>query len=124
MDNANLKKKMSVYLTNKGQLRNVSDELLYEILTAWESWTGSGADFYRSLGSSITQMAGIIGKAKRLKREGHFGEGELKALHIEGTLKPDSSSGPCGAIEIVWKDGHLIRFAEVSVAIDFLKKAS
>ena len=53
MDNVNLKKKMSVYLTNKGQLRNVSDELLYEILTAWESWPGSGADFYRTIKRQI-----------------------------------------------------------------------
>lgn len=124
MDNVNLKKKMSVYLTNKGQLRNVSDELLYEILTAWESWPGSGADFYRSLGSSKTQMAGIIGKAKRLKREGYFGEAQFKAVSIEGETSESMAEGPCAPVEIVWRGGHVIRFSKVETALDFLKKAS
>ena len=124
MESSNLKKKLSVYLTDKGQLRKVSDELLYEVLSAWESWTGSGADFYRSLGFSKNQMAGIIGKAKRYKREGYFGDAGFKAVTVEGDNREESASSPCSPIEIVWKGGHLIRFADVSIAVDFLKKAS
>ena len=74
MDNSNLKKKLSVYVTDKGYLKNVSDEVLYEILVAWENWSGSSKEFYRSLGFTAAQMAALIGKAKKYKRQGHFGE--------------------------------------------------
>jgi len=40
MDTITLKKKLSTYLSSKGNLRNVSDEVLYEVLLAWENWTG------------------------------------------------------------------------------------
>ena len=30
MDNSNLKKKLSVYVTDKGYLKNFSDEVLYD----------------------------------------------------------------------------------------------
>ena len=62
MDFVTLKKKLSTYVSAKGYLTNVSDEVLYEVLVAWENWTGSSKEFYRGLGFSQTQMAGIIGK--------------------------------------------------------------
>ena len=52
MDNITLKKKLSSYVSQGGYLKNVSDELLYEILIAWENWTASGSEFYKSLGKS------------------------------------------------------------------------
>ena len=52
-------------------MRGVNDDLLLEILSAWEVWTGSSSDFYKNLGSSHKGMASMIGKAKRLRREGH-----------------------------------------------------
>lgn len=123
MDNANLKKKLSVYVSDKGYLKNVSDEVLYEVLLAWENWSGSSKEFYRSLGYTHKQMAFLIGKAKKYKRQGHFGDQGFKAVTVE-ELPTAKALSPCGAIEIVWKDGQLIRFSEVSVALDFLKKAS
>ena len=65
MDNVTLKKKLSTYESDKGYLKGVSDDILYEVLIAWENWTGSSSDFYRSLGFSFRQMAGLIGKAKK-----------------------------------------------------------
>lgn len=124
MDNSNLKKKLSVYVSDKGYLRNVSDELLFEVLTAWENWEGSGVEFYRSLGFTAAQIGPLLGKAKKFKRQGHFGDKGFKAVMLDDSPAARPSSSPCGAIEIVWKDGHIIRFAEVSVALDFLKKAS
>lgn len=126
MDPAHLKKKLSVYVTDKGQLRNVSEELHFEVLSAWELWTGSSAEFYRALGFTSRQMASFIGKAKRLKREGRFGDMGFKAVTVEEAppANPLRVQGPCGLVEIVWKDGQLIRFSEVGAALDFLKKAS
>jgi len=66
-----LKKKLSSYRGEGGRVTKVSDELLLEILGAWENWTGSARDFYSSLGSNHKKMARMIGKAKQLRREGH-----------------------------------------------------
>lgn len=126
MDNITLKKKLSTYESDKGYLKNVSDDILYEVLVAWENWTGPSAEFYRSLGFSHSQMAGIIGKAKRLKRDGHFGASEFKQVKVD--LPQDSvvssSGGPCAAVEIVWTNGQVIRFSGVDYLMDFLKKSA
>ena len=125
MDHVVLKKKLSTYLSEKGYLRNVSEEVLYEVIVAWENWTGSSAEFYRSLGFTAKQMASLIGKAKKLKREGYYGEGEFKQIKVEGQVpSPALKTDPCSGIEITWHDGKVIRFAQVDLLIDFLKKAS
>jgi hypothetical protein len=126
MDHVTLKRKLSTYVSAKGYLTNVSDEVLYEVLVSWENWTGSSKEFYRSLGFSQTQMAGIIGKAKKLKREGHFGESEFKGVRVEGSASSDVVPGLGGCIgaEVVWTNGHVIRFSDVNVLLDFLKKVA
>lgn len=124
MDNVTLKKKLSTYVTSKGQIRNLSEEMLYEVLIAWESWTGPSADFYRSLGFSYKQMAGVIGKAKKLKREGYFGASEFKSVVIEGQGQAMLVDEPCPTVEIVWGNGQLIRFSRVDYLVDFLKKSA
>ena len=73
MDNITLKKKLSTYVSDKGYLKGVSDEVLYEVLVAWENWTGSAVEFYRSLGFSQKQMASIIGKAKKSNQSTYGG---------------------------------------------------
>ena len=126
MDIITLKKKLSAYVSDKGYLRGVADELLFEILCAWENWTGTGAEFYRSLGFSPKQMASLLGKAKKLKREGCFGASDFKQIVID--LPPDSGSppaiGPCPAVELVWQNGQVIRFSAVDQLLDFLKKSA
>lgn len=72
MDNTVLKKKLSTFRSEKGSLINVSAEVLFEVLQAWESWPGSTKDFYQSIGVSQRQMAVLLGKAKKMRREGQF----------------------------------------------------
>ena len=124
MDNVTLKKKLSTYVSEGGRLRNVGDEVLYEVLVAWENWTGTGAEFYRSLGFTHKQMAKIIGKAKKLKREGHYGSGEFKQVTIETVGQLSDANGPCIAVEMVWTNGRIIRFSGVDYLVDFLKKSA
>ena len=50
MDLTILKKKLSSYKTDGGYVKNVSSDLLVEILSAWESWTGPVSGFYSGLG--------------------------------------------------------------------------
>ena len=124
MDLVTLKKKLSTYESDKGYLKNVSDDVLYEVLVAWENWTGPTKDFYRGLGLSHAQMAGVVGKAKKLKREGHFGSGEFKALKVDPGMLDAAAGNPCIGAEITWTNGRVIRFAGVDMLLDFLKKSA
>lgn len=124
MDNVTLKKKLSTYESDKGYLKNVSDDVLFEVLVAWENWTGSSKEFYRTLGYSAAQMAAVIGKAKKLKREGRFGEGEFKAITLEGPVASTAAVSPCRGVEVIWNNGCLLRFTELDMLLDFLKKSA
>lgn len=123
MDNVVLKRKLSTYVSDKGYLKNVSDEVLYDVLIAWENWTGQGKDFYRSLGFSQTQMAALIGRAKKMKREGHFPEEEFKEITVASSDCSPANISDCG-IELAWDNGKIIRFRDVNLLVDFLKKAA
>ena len=117
MDSVTLQKKLSTYVSSKGQIRNVSEELLFEVLTAWENWQGTAKSFYQEIGFSHRQMAGIIGKAKKLKREGYFGDAGFK----EVLPPPEQISS--GLIEMALSDGKVIRFPHVEQLLEFIKKA-
>ena len=126
-DHTVIRKKLSTYKSAKGRIRNVPAEVLGEVLHAWETWTGTSKDFYASVGFSHRQMAGVIGKAKKLKREGHFPAEEFQEIQLEGAA-PDGVSraaGSCfGGIELSWSEGKVIRFSQVEQLVDFLKKAA
>lgn len=131
MDLTVLKKKLSVFRDQDGSIKNVSDELLYELLTHWESWEGTPKDFYSALGSSYKQMAGVIGRAKRYKREGRFGSSEFKEVVVEGQATevanvggPAASSRSCNIIEFVWPDGRMARFSDLDRFLEFMKRTA
>ena len=120
MDLEVLKKKISSYRTPKGLLTKIPDELVMEILMAWEEWTGTKTAFYSAIGVNQHKLASILGRAKRLRRDGHFPVEEFKEVKIaEGGGLP-----PCNGVEIAWDGGRLIRFAAVDQLIDFLKKVA
>jgi hypothetical protein len=120
MDMEVLKKKISTFRGDGGRVRINDERLLMEILLAWEEWKGPSKEFYRLIGVSQTGMASIIGKAKKLRREGHFPAEEFKEIKV---VNGDNAAGPCSGIEVSWDKGRLIRFAEVDQLVDFLKKA-
>lgn len=122
MDMEVLGKKLDRYRNKRGRIVNVPDELRLEVLTAWEQWKGKASDFYRVLGVSYKGMGSMIGKAKRLRREGHFPIEKFKEIKIADT--GSASIGPCQGIEIIWDNGKLIRFPQVELLIDFLKKVA
>jgi hypothetical protein len=55
-------------------------------------------------------MAGLIGKAKKLKREGHFGSADFKVVTLEENpiSTADNEASPCMAAEMVLPQGKLI----------------
>jgi len=116
-----LKKKLSTFRGEGGRIRGVSDDLLLEILGAWENWTGTSKEFYRSLGSSSKGMASMIGKAKKLKREGH--SIPFEEIKVEGITDTDSPSPIVCDIEVQDKN-KIIRFRKVDHLVEYLKKAA
>jgi hypothetical protein len=124
MDLEILKKKISTFRGEGGRVRITDDGLLMEILSAWEQWKGPVKDFYRSIGVSPKGMASIMGRAKRLRREGHFPAEEFKEIKVEAAAGDLSSNAPCVGIELCWDQGKVIRFPQVDQLIDFLKKVA
>ena len=116
-----LKKKLSTFRGEGGRIRNVSDDLLLEVLSAWESWQGSAKDFYKGLGSSAKGMGSMIGKAKRLKREG--GSMPFQEVTIEGVTDTTKPAPIVCDIEVQDKN-KIIRCRKVDLLVEYLKKAA
>lgn len=121
MDNAVLKKRLNTFKSAKGKLNRVSDEVVLDVLRAWENWKGTSADLYRELGLSKMQMVIMIKKGKHLVKSGVVVESEFKELSkdIGGQNIQNLGKG----IELLWAD-KVIRFYEVDHLLDFLKKVA
>lgn len=124
MDLEVLKKRISSYRTPSGRITSLPDDLLCEVLLAWEQWTGPASGFYSALGADYRKMASLISRAKKLKREGRFPEESFKDNKIEESPSNLLSLpvGPCQGVELLWDNGKLIRFPYVDNLIEFLKK--
>jgi hypothetical protein len=121
-----LKKKVSTYkVGDSGRVSITSDDLLIEVLLAWEQWTGPASGFCKSIGVSPKGISSIIGRAKKLRREGFPVDG-FKEVKIQESPSNSASliAGPCRGIEIMWDNGKLIRFGQVESLIEFLKKVA
>ena len=116
-----LKKRLSTFKTEGGYLKNVPDELLVDILDAWEGWEGPSKSFYKAIGSTSAQMASLMGRAKKLKREGIAGSGEFKEVNVVSNASSISANPP---IILRFKKDNIIRFYHVDHLVDFLKKVS
>jgi hypothetical protein len=124
MDLSVLAKKISSYRSPKGQVRNLPNELLAEILHAWEQWTGSGIGFYSAIGVNQKKMAKIMGKAKQLKRDGAFDGLNFTEVVLDQDSGQVIELPPCSGVELVWEGGRIIRFSRVEMLLDFLRKAA
>ncbi|MGE3263602.1 MAG: hypothetical protein AB7K68_17630 [Bacteriovoracia bacterium] len=122
MENTVLKKKLSTFRSKEGYLVGVSADVLQELLRAWEGWTGRSKDFYRSIGVGQKQMAFLLGKAKKMAREGGFPAEEFKEVQLASGM--GGAGGPCSGIELQLDGGKIIRFPGVEPLIDFLKKSA
>ncbi len=128
MDLQQLKKKLSVYRDQDGCFKNLTDDILYELLISWESWDGSPKDFYSALGSNHSQLASTMGRAKRYKREGRFGSSEFKEIAIKGQDLDGNgvadSSSCTNMIEMVLPDGRKVRFPKLENLLEFMKRTA
>ncbi len=113
MDNAILRKRSSTFKTEGGSVTRVSDELLIDILRAWESWGGTAREFHESLGLSKGQLGGLMNKAKKLCREGNIVLGDFKEIKLDSII---GSGSPCG-IEMSWEQGRVIYYRMPKLAM-------
>lgn len=120
MDLTVLKKKISSYRTPKGRITSIPDELLGELLHAWEQWSGPASGFYKALGVDYRKMGSLMGRAKRLKREGAFDGHEFTLVNVEESPVQFSAITSTGGIEVVWDQHRVIRFSQVNQLIEFL----
>ena len=120
MDLSVMKKKLNSYKKPNGIFRNVSGELLIELLRAWEAYTGPFEDFARQVGVRKSQLGPMIHKARKLAKDTEYVGGDFKEVKVGEAM----AHGAGGRIELVWDNGKVIRFAEVEVLLDFLKKSA
>lgn len=121
MDLEVLKRKLSTFKTEGGKVTKVSDELLLEILESWETWNGTAQSFYLAIGSNYKKMASMMGKAKKLKREGHAAP--FKEVIVDGITDTTTLSPILCDIELQ-ENNKIIRFRKVDVLMEYLKKAA
>ena len=117
-----LKKKISTYRGPGGRVRINDDELLMEILREWENWCGPSSGFYSAIGVSQKGFASIIGKAKKLKREGRFPVEEFTEVKVDGSTSIAPGKTSKDGIFVKWKRDKVIRFSQVDQLIEFLDK--
>ena len=117
METTVIKKRLNTYKCGKGRLTNVDDEVVMEVLRAWERWSGSAADLYRELGLSKMQLVTMIQKAKRLVKKGAAVGGEFKEIKVNGV-----ANEPGERIELSWDNGRMIRFSGVGQLLEFLNR--
>ena len=122
MDHAVLKKRLNTFRTDGGRLSGVSDDLVVDILRAWEGWTGKGNDFGKEIGIDRYQLGIMIKKGRKLVKSGKFSEGEFKELKVDSLVT--GAGTMIGPIELNWADGKVIRFSQVEQLVDFLKKVA
>lgn len=122
MENSILSKKLSTFRTPKGKLTRVSEDVLIEVLQAWEQWPGTSTDMAKDLGLTMRQLVVLVEKAKKLLREGGYSMSDFKEVKVAESIST-SSAAPCG-IEVAWAEGKLIRFSAVDQLVDFLKKVA
>jgi len=121
MDLIVLKKKLSAYQTKSGKFTRINNEVLVELLRSWEQWTGTAKQLATELGMTRKQLAPLIGKAKKVMRDGNQATEsfkELTGLELPGIVGP---VGLNGYIELVWDGQRVIRFSTPQQLAEFLR---
>ncbi len=118
-ENTILKKRVNTFKNAKGALYGLPDNLIIDLVRAWERWPGSSKSFYQGIGVKKQQMGFIIKKGKRLFKEGGESLGPFTPVEIKST-------DHCGKAPMVlnWDEKNSISFYQVDHLLEFLKKAA
>lgn len=119
METAIIKKRLSTFMSSKGSLASVSNEVAMEVLRGWEGWSGPGAEYARQIGITSSQLGTMIKKGKGLIKKGVVTESEFKELSVTPVSQ---FSGVANAIEVRLENGCIVGFSQVETLIEFMKK--
>ena len=103
-------------------MKQVSNDVVMEVLRTWENWQGKSSDLYKDLGLSKMQLVTMIQKGKRLVKSGVVAESEFQEITPNVQEVAATSTG-CG-IELSWDSNKVIKFKKVDQLVDFLKKVA
>ena len=135
MDLKILKKKFDGYRAGNGSFKNVPPELLLELRYTWEHYTGSPEEFRSELGVKIGTLRRFLVESKKLNHVlASAGAVEIMASTHDGGVSSDGQDQaiqyqnnelPLSTLEMVYDRGaKVIRFPNVDVLVDFLRKSA
>ena len=111
-----LKKRLQNCKTLKGSLTAIPDDLILDVVRAWERWTGTSKAFYTGIGLRKSQMGGLIRKGKKILKDGSGSLGPFTPVQIKAPVK--NSGNP---IILIWSKTKTIKFYDVAHLVEFLK---
>jgi hypothetical protein len=118
-----LKKKIDGYRTSSGSIKNVSAELLLELRQAWEHHTGSPEQFRSEIGVKMGTLRNLLKESKKLNHVLASADAVGLVPLDQPRLEEGSLAGT--AIEVTIVDGaKVIRFSNVDLLVDFMKKSA
>jgi hypothetical protein len=117
-----LKKRLNVCRTSTGRLYQIPDDLVIDIVKAWERWPGTAKSFYQSLGIKKEQLGCIMKKGKRLFKEGKEKLGPFVPVDIKNPAAINTNQKDPIILSLDKK--KTIRFYQVGQLVEFLKKCA
>jgi hypothetical protein len=123
MDLMILKKKLDGFRTSSGSIRDVSPDVLWELRTAWEHFSGPIEEFRSELGIHTGTLRNLLASAKKLNHV----MASASSLELEAEKQPKSDPPQMNlkGLELIYDKGEkTIRFPDVATLIEFLKGAA
>ncbi len=114
-----LKKRLNTFKNPKGSLLGVPDDLVIDIIRAWERWTGTSKSFYQSIGVKKEQLSFLIKKGKKLFKNDKEKLGPFTPVAIKSSHNFQKTP-----IVLNWDKKRSIRFYQVDHLVEFLKKVA
>ena len=120
-ENLILKKRLKTCRSAKGTLSRIPNDLVIDVVRAWERWPGTAKSFYQSLGIKKQQLGTIIKKGKKLFLESGEQLGPFTPVEVQPASPEKDKKIP---IILNWDKKNIIKFYQVSHLVEFLKQAS
>jgi len=121
MDFEILRKKLEAYKTPGGSYKNIKSELLVELLRVWEEHKGPSTALARQLGMKRGQLARQIREARKAAALGEAVDPAFDALQVQSPTEDVSNRSD---IVLSWGGDKVVKFPNVDLLVDFLRKAA
>jgi hypothetical protein len=121
MDFEILRKKLDAFKTPGGSYKNIRNELLVELLRVWEEHKGPSAALARQLGMTRGQLGRQIREARKAAVISDSVDPAFQALQVPSLAEDGTKEG---SISMSWGGDKVVKFPNVDLLIEFLRKAA